>query len=29
LHEPDVWRPLNAAPYISYVQGPSGADMCG
>ena len=28
LHEPDVWRPLNAAPYRSYVQGPSGVDHC-
>ena len=26
LHHPDVWRPLQASPYRSYVQGPSGAD---
>ena len=25
---PDVWRPLQASPYRSYVQGPSGADYC-
>ena len=25
---PDVWRPLQASPYRSYVQGPSGADHC-
>ena len=28
LHHPDVWRPLQASPYRSYVQGPSGADHC-
>ena len=28
LHYPDVWRPLQASPYRSYVQGPSGADQC-
>ena len=28
LHQPDVWRPLQAAPYHSYVQGPSGVDFC-
>ena len=28
LHRPDVWRPLQASPYRSYVQGPSGADHC-
>ena len=28
LHHPDVWRPLRASPYHSYVQGPSGADHC-
>jgi hypothetical protein len=26
LHHPDVWRPLQASPYRSYVQGLSGAD---
>ena len=28
LHHPDVWRPLQASQYRSYVQGPSGADHC-
>ena len=28
LHHPDVWRPLQASPYRSYVQGPSVADHC-
>ena len=28
LHHPDVWRPLQASPYRSYVQGPSGSDHC-
>ena len=28
LHEPDVWRPQQASPYRSYVQGPSAADHC-
>ena len=28
LYHPDVWRPLQASPYRSYVQGPSGADHC-
>ena len=28
LHHPDVWRPLQAAPYRSYVQGPSRMDHC-
>ena len=26
LRHPDVWRPLRASPYRSYVQGPSGSD---
>jgi len=26
LHHPDVWRPLQASQYRSYVQGPCGAD---
>ena len=28
LRHPDVWHPLQASPYRSYVQGPSGADHC-
>ena len=28
MHHPDVWRPLQASPYRSYVQGPSGSDHC-
>ena len=28
IHHPDVWHPLQASPYRSYVQSSSGADHC-